>query len=77
MNSKPLPPAKPVNMPSGITAETFGDIAMIADFVHTYRHLLVPKESLHISIGKQCNGNKMARLVSFLQAQYFLKLAKE
>ena len=52
MDSKPLPPCKPVNTPSGITAETFGDIAMVADFVHTFRNLLVPRETLHISIGK-------------------------
>ena len=55
VNSKPLPPSKPVNMPSEITAETFGDIAMVADFVHTFRNLLVPRESLYISIGTQCN----------------------
>ena len=55
LNSKPLPPAKPVDMPSGITAETFGDIAMVADFVYTFRDLLVPNRSLYISIGMQCN----------------------
>lgn len=46
-------------MPSGITAEIFGDIAMIVDFVYTFRDLLVPRESLHISIGKQCNATKL------------------
>ena len=46
-------------MPNGITAEMFGDIAMIADFVYTFRDLLVPRESLHISIGKQCNATKL------------------
>lgn len=55
LNSKPLPLAKPVNMSSGITPEIFGDITMIADFVYTFRGLLVPRESLHISVGKQCN----------------------
>jgi len=37
-------------MPSGITAEIFGEVAMIADFVYTFRDLLVPRETLHISI---------------------------
>ena len=46
-------------MPSGITAEIFGDVAMIADFVYTFRDLLVPRESLHISIGKRCNATKL------------------
>jgi len=50
LNSKPLPLAKPVNMPSGITPEIFGDVTMIADFVYTFRGLLVPRESLHISV---------------------------
>jgi len=43
-------------MPSGITAEIFGEVAMIADFVYTFRDLLVPRETLHISIGKWWNA---------------------
>lgn len=52
IDAKPLPPCKPVNVPMEITAEMFGDIAMIADFVHTFCDLLAPRETLHISIGK-------------------------
>ena len=55
INAKPLPPCKPVNVPMEITAEMFGDIAMIADFVHTFCDLLAPRETLHISIGKYQN----------------------
>ena len=46
-------------MSSGITAEIFGDVAMIADFVYTFRDLLVPRETLHISIGKQYNDTEL------------------
>lgn len=49
IDAKPLPPCKQVNIPVEITAEMFGDIAMIADFVHTFSNLLAPKETLHIS----------------------------
>ena len=55
IDAKPLPPCKPVNVPMEITAEMFGDIAMIADFVHTFCDLLAPRETLHISIGKYQN----------------------
>ena len=68
-NSKPIPPAKSVNMPTGITAETFGDIAMIADFVHSFRELLVPRETLHISIGEKYNNLPILR-TEVQQLQY-------
>lgn len=48
---KPLPPGKPVNLPSGITFQTYGDIILIAEFVNVFHDLLAPKETLHVSIG--------------------------
>jgi len=56
VNLKPLPPAKPMNIPSGITAESYSDVVMIAEFVHTFRDLLAPKETLHISIGEKVDN---------------------
>ena len=47
----PLPPGKPVNLPSGITFQTYGDIILIAEFVNIFHDLLAPKETLHLSIG--------------------------
>lgn len=47
----PLPPGKPVNLPSGITFQTYGDIILIAEFVNVFHDLLAPKETLHVSIG--------------------------
>ena len=41
-----------MNLLTGISPESFSDVAMIAEFVHTFRDLLVPKETLHISIGE-------------------------
>ncbi|XP_068702379.1 tyrosine-protein kinase BAZ1B-like isoform X2 [Montipora foliosa] len=46
---KPLP-AKAINLPSGITFETYSDVIMVAEFVNLFRDLLSPKETLHISI---------------------------
>ena len=56
LNLTPLPPAKPVNHLTGISPESFSDVAMIAEFVHTFRDLLVPKETLHISIGENVSS---------------------
>lgn len=72
LNAKPLPLAKPVNMPSGITAEIFGDVAMIADFVYTFRDLLVPRETLYISIGKQRSTIELCNACVFLIQMNFL-----
>ena len=54
VNLKPLPTAKPVNLPDGITAELYGDIAMLTEFVYTFQDLLLPKEKLYISTGTDC-----------------------
>ena len=54
VNLKPLPTAKPVNLPDGITAELYGDIAMLTEFVYTFQDLLLPKEKLYISTGTNC-----------------------
>lgn len=54
VNLKPLPTAKPVNLQDGITAELYGDIAMLTEFVYTFQDLLLPKEKLYISTGTVC-----------------------
>ena len=54
VNLKPLPTAKSVNLPDGITAELYGDIAMLTEFVYTFQDLLLPKEKLYISTGTDC-----------------------
>ena len=51
LDLNPLPPGKPVNLPSGITFQTYGDIILIAEFVNVFHDLLAPKETLHVSIG--------------------------
>lgn len=53
LDLNPLPPGKPVNLPSGITFQTYGDIILIAEFVNVFHDLLAPKETLHVSIGIQ------------------------
>ncbi|KAK2568145.1 Tyrosine-protein kinase BAZ1B [Acropora cervicornis] len=50
LDLNPLPPGKPVNLPSGITFQTYGDIILIAEFVNVFHDLLAPKETLHVSI---------------------------
>lgn len=54
VNLKPLPTAKPVNLPDGITAELYSDIAMLTEFIYTFQDLLLPKEKLYISAGTDC-----------------------
>ena len=43
-SSTALPKAKMVKTPDGIPNETFGDIAMVAEFMNTYKGLMMQDE---------------------------------
>ena len=44
-----LPAPKLVATPDGIPNEIFGDVAMIAEFMNTYKGLLVPDEDVPVN----------------------------
>ena len=50
---KSLPAPKPASVPDEMSAETFGDVVMLLDFVHSYKFLLVPDKKFNITSGME------------------------
>lgn len=48
-----LPAPTLVPTPDGIPNEMFGDVAMIAEFMNTYKGLLLPDEELPVNSSKK------------------------
>ena len=42
---KPLPALEAVTLPSGLANDSFGELAMVVEFLHVFQPVLVPSNS--------------------------------
>lgn len=57
LDLKPLPTPKLVSTPDGLPNDTFGDVAMVTEFIACYSGLLMPDNQYPIQTGMWTNAS--------------------
>ena len=53
-HAKPLPDLEAVSLPAGLCNESFGDLAMVVEFLHVFQQVLAPQATAPIASAGRC-----------------------